>query len=303
MSASSPARRVIVIYNPVAGQRRRRRFAATLRHLEALGCAVTVLTTARSGDAERLARAITPADCDVIAIAGGDGTINEVVNGLGADAPPFAVIPLGTANVIARELGLAPAPAALAQVIACGAPSAIHFAEANGRRFLQMAGIGFDARVVAAIDPRLKRHLGRAAYGAEILNQWRLYRPARYVLSVGATRLEASTIIVANGRFYGGPFIVDPGASLERSELGFCAFLSAGRWPLLRYLGALGRGALAARADIRIISAASAEIEGEAGEAIQLDGDIRSALPCRIRIAGTRLSVLAGVTPPASDRR
>lgn len=290
-------RRIVVILNPVAGRWRNSRFAATLAQVRALGCSVEVLATAHAGEAELLAGRLGAADCDVLAVAGGDGTINDVVNGLRADAPPLAVIPLGTANVFAREIGLPFAPAGLAAVLARGAPTPIHVAAVNDRRFVQMAGIGFDARVVEAIDPGVKRHLGKLAYGIEIVRQWGRYRPARYCVATASERLEASTVIVAKGRYYGGGFVVDPAAALAKPELRVCAFLDAGRWALLRYLTALGTGTLARRRDVRMFAATAVEIAGDDGEGVQLDGDIRCRLPCRIAVAPQPIRVLAGPAP------
>jgi diacylglycerol kinase (ATP) len=305
MSESSPGpapRRIVVIHNPIAGRRRNRRFAATLARLRALGCAVEVVPTGHAGEAELLARRVGAGDCDVLAVAGGDGTINEVVNGLRPDAPPLGVIPLGTANVFAREIGLSLAPAALASVLAWGAPAHIHVATANGRRFVQMAGIGFDARVVAAVDPGLKRRFGKLAYGFEILAQWRRYRPARYRLEVAGEAFEASTVIVAKGRHYAGAFVLDPAADIARPELRVCAFLRGGRWALLRYLAALGTGTLTRRGDVRMVAATSVTVAGENGEGVQLDGDIRCRLPCRIAIAAQPIRVLAGPAPLSPPR-
>jgi len=287
-------RRVVVLYNPVAGQRRRRRFAATLSALRALGCSVEVLATGHAGEAEALAARVGAAECDVLAVAGGDGTINEVVNGLRPDAPPLAVIPLGTANVFAREMALPFAPAALAAIIARGAPAAIHVGTANGRRFVQMAGAGFDARVVEAVDPGMKRRLGRLAYAVAIARQWWRYRPARYRIAADGTHFEASTVIVAKGRHYGGGYILDPAADATRPELRVCLFQSAGRGPLLRYLAALGTGGFARRRDVRLFAARTVEISGEGREEIQLDGDIRGALPCRIGLDTAPIRVLMG---------
>jgi diacylglycerol kinase (ATP) len=297
------ARRVIVIHNPIAGMRRRRRFDQTLRLLAERGCMVSVRATTRAGDAEAIAAAIAPGDCDAIAVAGGDGTINEVVNGLGAHSPPLGVIPLGTANVFAREIGLRFAPAQFAAAIAEATPLPLHFAVANGRRFVQMAGVGFDASVVAGVDPRVKRHLGKLAYVAEIARQWPRYAPARYVLDIAGTRLEASAVIIANGRYYGGAFVVDPDASPWQNRLGGCAFLRGGRIALLRYLVALGAGTISGRDDVRRLSGTGFAIDGAPGEAVQLDGDIRCTLPCRIEMGGFPLRVLASPQGSGARRR
>ncbi len=157
-------RRVLVIHNPTAGWRRRRRFERILSALIAAGVDVDVRPTTRRGDAEAFARAADPAEHDAIAVAGGDGTINEVVNGLGDKKLPLAVIPLGTANVLAHEIGLGGSPREIAETIARGRPQPISVGIVNGRRFVMMAGFGFDAHVVAEVKPMIKKLFGKIAY-------------------------------------------------------------------------------------------------------------------------------------------
>ncbi len=160
---------MLVIHNPTAGRRRLRRLRAILLHLAKAGCEATVRPTAARGDAETLARQAAAEGWDVVAVAGGDGTINEAVNGLYGSRVPLAVIPLGTANVVAAELCMPLDPAAIAEVIAGSTVQDIYLGTANGRRFVMMAGVGFDARVVEAIPARVKRALGKGAY---VLMSW-----------------------------------------------------------------------------------------------------------------------------------
>ena len=116
-------RRVNVIYNPTAGWRRRARLERVLERLGELGASVTLRETRGRGDAEMLARAADPAACDAVVAAGGDGTINEVMNGLDRRNLPLGIVPLGTANVLAAEIGLPREPRAQAEAIACGRPT------------------------------------------------------------------------------------------------------------------------------------------------------------------------------------
>jgi len=285
-------RRLTIIHNPVAGGCRRQRILGETLRLLRMRCAVTLVATARAGEAGSLAAGISASDCDAIVVAGGDGTINEVVNGLGRDAPPLGVIPLGTANVFAHELGLPRTAAGLATVISEGVPCAVHSGLVNGRRFVQMVGIGFDAAVVAAVDPGIKARFGRAAYGAEIVRQWLTYRPRQYVVSCGGAKVTAVSVIIAKGRHYAGPFVIDPRADPLLPLLRICCFLRWGRSPFLRYLFAVGNGNAALCSDVHIIEATEAVIEGTAGESIQLDGDIRADLPCRIGLAPHPIRVL-----------
>src|SRR5580692_5205822 len=158
-------RRVLIILNPDAGRvaARRRHLGRVVAALNRRGCAVEIREAARAGDAEHLARTAEPA-FDVIVAAGGDGTIAAVVNGVAAAPRPIAILPLGTANVLAAEIGLPRGAAALAQVIAEAPASFVWPGQIGGRLFLTSAGGGFDADVVAAVDRGLKRRGGKLAF-------------------------------------------------------------------------------------------------------------------------------------------
>jgi diacylglycerol kinase family enzyme len=112
------ARRLLVIYNPTAGRRKARRLKRWLGHLERLGAQVTLAETNAPRHAEAIARAADPQRFDAVAVAGGDGTINEAVNGLTRSPLPLALLPLGTANVLAAEIGLPRSLKVLAHIAA-----------------------------------------------------------------------------------------------------------------------------------------------------------------------------------------
>jgi diacylglycerol kinase family enzyme len=154
----------LIIFNPAAGWRRRQRLAPVLAQLGEHGCAFVVRETQAPGDAERFAAEVDPEAFDLVVVAGGDGTVNETINGLARSGLPLALIPLGTANVLAAEIGLGPDPAAVARCVALGQPRPIALGAAAGRRFILMAGAGFDAHVVAGVSVPMKRWLGKGAY-------------------------------------------------------------------------------------------------------------------------------------------
>ncbi len=290
-------RRVLVIHNPVAGQRHADRFARVVAALCAEGCTVTVRHTRRRGDAEALARAATAEAHDALAAAGGDGTVNEVINGLSDFRLPLAIIPLGTANVLAHEIGLSGQPRAVARTIARSAPVAVKVGLANGRRFAQMAGIGFDARVVAGVDPAVKRLLGRMALGKlayvlETLVQLIKYPFPRYRLVLDGQPIEAASAVVANGRFYGGRFVCAPQARLDADSFQVCVFRRSGRWDTLRYAWGLLSGRLRHFRDVAVVAAREITIEGPDGDPVQGDGDVLGVLPLRVTALPTRLRLL-----------
>jgi YegS/Rv2252/BmrU family lipid kinase len=289
------ARRVLVIYNPAAGQWRRRRLQATLDELEELGCLITLHKTTHRGDAEAKAQSLTLEDCDVVVAAGGDGTINEVANGLinaSGEVPPLAIIPLGTANVLAQEIGLRGQPTAIAEAIAKGPLMQAHLGHANGRHFIMMAGVGFDAHVVSNVDLALKRTTGKLAYVIETLAQALHYGfPACHV-TIDGRSFQACSVVVCNGRHYGGPFIAAPHADLTQPTFEVCLLEKGGWLHVLRYGLALTMGRLHSLPDVRIESGRSIRIEGDVGLPVQADGDIIAELPVEIGVSEKTLTLV-----------
>jgi len=287
-------RRLLVIYNPTAGGSRRRRFEAVLAGLADRGCQMDVRPTTAAGDAAVFARTADPAAHDLVVAAGGDGTINEVVNGLltlnregGEAAPPLAVLPLGTANVLAAELGLDLDPAQIARVIAEGPalPVSLGRAEAangEGRAFSLMAGAGFDARVVAGIDLRVKRLIGKGAYVLQGLYQMSREKPPPLKVTVDGQIYEAASVVVSNARFYGGRYLLAPEASLTDPLLHVCLFRHGDTCHILRYAMALQCGRLRQDDNFRIVTGRDIRIEGDPAAPLQADGDIIAQLPVRI---------------------
>lgn len=288
--------RVMVIYNPAAGRRRRRKLDAVIDALARRGVQVTLRATGCRGDAERLAGEASADACERLVVAGGDGTINEAINGLCDRRLPVALVPLGTANVLAAELDLPKAVEPLAAAIVEGVPRSVAIGRANGRAFTMMAGIGFDAHVVQSVSLRLKRRVGKLAYVIETLAQLARYRPAMYDVLVDGTPYRASSVIVANGRFYGGRFVCAPDARLDAPEFQACLFGQAGRWHVVRYALALLAGRLHRLKDVTIVPARRVEIPGPAGEPVQGDGDTIAFLPARIEVVPDRLR-LVGAAP------
>jgi YegS/Rv2252/BmrU family lipid kinase len=290
---AGPGRKVLVIFNPTAGRRRRRKLAAVLRHLEQAGCAVTVRPTTARGDAEAIARRAASEGWDVVAVAGGDGTVNEAVNGLYGQGVPLAVIPLGTANVVAAELCIPPDAAGIAGVIAGAPVQDIHLGAANGRFFVMMAGVGFDARVVEAMPARIKRALGRGAYVLMFLAGLFKFSRSRYRVIVDGEAHGAASAVIANGHFYAGRHTCAPLARLGQPLLYVCLFLRPGPLRALRYGLWLLLGRLDRLDDVLILPGRQVTIEGPAGEPVQGDGDIIARVPLKAGLAEKTLSVVA----------
>jgi len=287
-----------VIHNPVAGGARLRRFAAALRALERSGRQLDVQTTAAPGDTARLARAALAAGHRRIVVAGGDGTLNEAINALAGSTAELAILPLGTANVLAAEIGLGLGPPDIARSILAGPAHKVHLGRiatpgTPPRLFSMMAGVSFDTHVVAGIDLALKRHIGKGAYVWKSLNQLRRFAFPRYHVSLDGQSFEAASVVVAKGRFYAGRYVCAPEASLRTPRLHVCLFERAGPGAALSYAVALQRGTLPQRRDYRILACETRlRIEGPPGDPVQADGDPVAVLPVEIDILTEAVSLV-----------
>ena len=287
----------LVIFNPTAGPRRLRRLRDVLGLLRARGVEVTVCETFAPRDGERIAR--EACGYHVIVAAGGDGTINEVVNGIHArgDGCNLGIVPLGTANVLARELGIdGRSTEAIVNAVMAQAPRMASLGLANGRGFSMMAGVGFDAHVVANVDTRVKRVIGKFAYVVESLTQLVRYRARTYLVEIDGQTETASSVVVANGHFYGGPYVIAPQASLDEDKFQVCLFRRTGRWNAVRYMWGLVSGRLARFPDFDIIPARQLRVRAGdlcmAAEPVQGDGDIMATLPVELEVSAVGLPVL-----------
>jgi YegS/Rv2252/BmrU family lipid kinase len=301
----APPKAVLLIRNPIAGRRRRGLVDAVVRQVRAEGWTVDLVDTEAVGDARRLAETCDATRYAVIAVAGGDGTINEVVNGLagrGEGAPALAIVPLGTANVLAHELGLNFTAASIARTMVAGRALSVRPGEAcNGgapRCFSLMAGAGFDAKVVAGVTVPLKRRFGRCAYVWRSMIEAGRYRPVRYAVEIDGVRYEASSVIVTRGRHYAGPFVVAPLATLSDPLLHVCLFERWGRSHTLRFGLALLMGRLPRAGGYRVIAGREVKVSvlsdaGETGtQPVQIDGDNALTLPVSINLASGSVRLL-----------
>lgn len=298
LTGAARPRALLVVCNPVAGRRRPGLLDQVVAVLEAAGARVVIRRTAARGDAERFARAARDEGYDRLLVAGGDGTINEAVIALAGSALPLAIVPMGTANVLATEIGLAAEARVIAETALDGPVLRIALGQVNDHRFTQMAGVGFDAEVVRSVDPRLKQRLGKLAYVLTTLKLLLRYRTPRYVVHANGRRFTAGAVVLANGRHYGGAFVCAPDARLDRPSLELCLMQARGRRAIIRYALALALGRLHRQHDVEIIATREALVEGPEGDPVQGDGDILGVLPARIAIAPeTLLLAVPGSSP------
>ncbi|MBA3471566.1 MAG: diacylglycerol kinase family lipid kinase [Herpetosiphonaceae bacterium] len=297
-------KRVLVILNPQAGNSHQRRAVAEgmVEWRTRLGWQVRFRETRCAGDATAIARAEAER-YDLIVAAGGDGTINEVANGLAHTATTLGALPIGTGNVWVRELRQSLNPLIAARQLAQGSIHQIDLGMANERYFLLMAGIGFDAAITQAVASADKRRLGRLAYIVKSLPVlWRL-RGTRTRITLDGVPLKDNTlfVLVSNSRLYGGVLNIAYRASITDGLLDVCVLTGdsalAAPWLLA---GILLRG-YGTVPGLQYFQARTIEVACSRSLPVQVDGDAIGNTPMTFQIAPAALRVLLPSTVrPAS---
>ena len=291
-AGAAPRRRIAIIFNPAAGRRQQRTLDRVVKALEARELDVCVTRTSGPGDATRLARRAVSEGTDVVAAAGGDGTIREVVAGMIGGNTLLGIVPMGTASLLAAELRLPRGPEAVAAVIAGGTARALHVPRANGRPFLLMAGAGFDGAVVESVTPRLKRRLGKGAFVLCAIRTWAAGpRPRIRVEADGSVRY-AEWVVVANVSRYAGPYVLAPGADPQSQELAVCLFERARALALAGGFLRAACGATVRGPGLEILRAHDVAVSAPVRVPVQIDGDTAGALPLRLASTTERIRVL-----------
>ena len=295
--------KILVIFNPVAGGRGRSLFESVLGELQALGWNTTLIETKYAGHAEQIASALKKEIFNqhtVLVVAGGDGTLNEVINGLakvGRLDTPIGLIPVGTINLLARELKLPRDPRLLAQVISNGNCRRITLGQITARRqtrlFLITAGVGFDARAVLRVSRHLRLFSGKLAFIVAGIWEYVFGKRVQYQVTVDGEALVARSILFANGKYYAGGMSWAPAADIERPTLEVGIFAGAGRLRIPTYVVAFMTGSLRQLHDVIVRSSTEIDLTGPSNEPVQADGDIVAFLPVNISIAPKRATVLA----------
>lgn len=270
------SRRILVLANPIAGGGRARSLAPLLvSHLERHGCTALLHFTGQQGDACARAQQAGSEQWDALVAIGGDGTVNEVLNGMPDPTRPIGVLPLGTANVLACELGLPRDPAAAAAAIAVGREQQLAIGTANGRRFLLFCGSGVDGDVVRRLHGGSSRSIGKRKWLRPVLGttwHWPRFR-LRATFDDGMVLEDLSEVLVTRVRNYGGLLRMVPEIDHGSGLLHAVCFRGRSRvffmWQGLRgFLGCMrtGKHLLHRTATrIRIEGEAPFQIDGEAG--------------------------------------
>jgi YegS/Rv2252/BmrU family lipid kinase len=280
--------RICLIINPKAGQSRPEAPLPVIRAaLEAWATSLEVRETEARGDAERWAGEITPEKYDLVIAAGGDGTINEVLNGLTADVP-LGILPLGTANVLSRDLKIPIDDLeAACEILRTGEARPMDLGWCNGRRFGLVAGIGFDAQAVKEVPPDIKNLIGAPAYvlsGLRALVQ--MQRPLLYRLTLGKRKVRSRgmMLVVANAASYAGTLQLAPDASLDDGLLDLCLFREKNKLAFLWQWVLVLLRRQRSHPNFVYHPITEVHVRCDPPAAVQLDGDYFCTTPVGIRV-------------------
>ena len=289
---------MLIVFNPVAGRRRANLLWRVLDVLVANGIRLDLAETHRAGHAEALAREAAGRGEKIIVAAGGDGTIAEVANGLiGSDAR-LGVIPLGTANVLAHELGLPFAPKSVAAALAFGRTRTLWPGQANGRDgarlFVQMLGVGFDAQVVHNMPFPLKKLFGKGAYVMQSMRELVRYEFPSIRLRIDDIETEAASVIISKGRLYGGKFRLAADAVPGDPGFSVVLFDRSGPCSTMMYGTALPLNLLGRAPGVRHIRARRIDFIQNDAVPAQTDGDSAGFAPLWVSDAAGPIQVITG---------
>ncbi len=312
------APRACVVLNPRAGNAEDvRAIGAAIDVWRARGWEVELRSTRYAGHGVELSREAVREGFDIVTAAGGDGTVNEVINGLAYSRAALAVLPVGTANVWVRELKLPLAPEAAAAALADGHTTALDLGKAGERYFLLMAGVGFDAAVTRAVHPEAKRKLGLLAYVVQAVLKARDVRGTRCRIEIDGRVVKGRVlmVVIGNSRLYGGFLQITHHATLTDGLLDVAVIMGQDvRSAPLHLLSILLRQHHF-NPDMSYYRARRIRIEAHEPLEVQVDGDAIGATPMTFEVAPSALRALtpswaaddmlgsaAGLRLPAMDR-
>lgn len=297
--------RAVIIYNPTSGfVRRKAGYVQEMVDLLA-GCGVEAeaRATSKPSDCAAFARDAIAGGVGTIISHGGDGTVNEVLQGMAGSDAALGVWSGGTTNIAARELGLPSAKEDLAPILAAGKTMRVAVGRAVcralrpdvsavDRYFLMVAGVGLDASVCLGVSPRLKRLGGKFAFAVAAAKHLFTWRPGVFEIDVDGDRMQGAFALVANGASYGAPVVLAPDARLKDATFQVFALPAhthnAG---YLRDFVACRRGG-PSRTSGALLTGARVEVTSSEDVYVELDGEVVGMLPAHFEAVPDALSVV-----------
>jgi YegS/Rv2252/BmrU family lipid kinase len=280
-----------VIYNPVAGPKITSRIDRIRVSLSSRGIPFEILKTSGRGDATILAREAAHRGAETVIAVGGDGTINEAANGLAGTTARLLVVPHGTGNVLAREVGLPESAGGCLELLESGKTIEVPLARANERYFVLLASAGFDAEVVERMTHRGKNFLGIGAYVLGGMRHIFRSQPTLWLEFPDRERMEVQAMILCRGKKY-GIVTMAPEGNLEGDTFQVIALRKTGRPALIHFVLLALRGKLSSSSAVHMREIRSVFVRSRIPSAAQVDGDYLGPLPVRFEMTDTKLRLI-----------
>lgn len=294
---SAPTRRALLCCNAKA-----RNGSLSLDQVRAILRAGGIEPVDPPGDAEPDAaiRALR-SDVDLVILGGGDGTMNAAAEALVETGLPLAILPLGTANDLARSLALPLDPLAAAQFIPTAKPQPVDLGWVNGHYFFNVASIGFSAELAGELTSEAKKRWGVLGYAVAAVRVLRKVRPFGVTIEYDGKveRVVTIQVSVGNGRHYGGGMTVEEAAAVDDGNLDFYSLEINHWWRLLALLPALRRGTQGKAADVRAFKTEEIRLSTRKPRPINTDGELTTHTPAHFKVMPKILQIYA---PPPSER-
>jgi diacylglycerol kinase (ATP) len=282
--------RTLIILNPAARSERAQRLRS---RVESLAQNCVVCTTTHIGEAESMARRGVDEGFEKIVAAGGDGTINEVVNGLAGSRATLGLLPIGTMNVFATELGLPVNDLEGCWNIVLGQHTrTVDLPKANQKFFVQLAGVGLDAQVVKETSIQLKRNFGPLSYLISAAQIAARQPPRLFIQSEDALIDEGSFVLVGNGRLYGGPFPFFKHAALDDGLFDVIVFKRLGYLEIIKYLQDVVFSSEIRVPEVEYFQTRQLRVESDQTVPVELDGELVGNCPVEFSLQQRFLRVL-----------
>jgi diacylglycerol kinase (ATP) len=284
-------RDTVVILNPAARGARNRRLRQQVEKLARR--AAVLCATSGAGEAEALARNAVAEGYEKIVAAGGDGTINEIVNGIAGHNVALGLLPLGTMNVFATELGL---PANNLEgcwnIILQNRTQRVDLPRANRKYFVQLAGVGLDAQAVKETSRAFKRNFGPLSYLISAVQIASRTPPVLRIESDDTATAEGSFVLVGNGRLYGGRFPFFKQAVMNDGLLDVIVFKRLGYVDIIRYLQNVVFTPQISSPEVDYFQTKHLRVSSEENVPVEIDGELTGHCPVEFKIRAGGLRVL-----------
>jgi YegS/Rv2252/BmrU family lipid kinase len=282
--------RTLVILNPAA---RGTKAGLLWKKIRAFSDDALVRMTSEAGQAREFAEQAVEQGFDTVVAAGGDGTVNEVVNGIAGSDVALGLLPMGTMNVFAAELGI---PAnnlpKCWKIIEAGHTRLVDLPRANDHSFVQLAGVGFDAQIVQETDWEFRKNFGPLSY-LVAATQIASRKPPSLTVEANGKQRKGSFVLVGNGRFYGGPFETFKNAKVDDGKLDILIFKNLGYLDIVRYLSGIAFGTHLGMHDVEYFQTRKAVVRSAENVPVEVDGEVIGTVTVTFHLSRHKLKVLA----------